>query len=252
MMAWALLAGSLGGLVLGYIGAGGTVVGLPILLYLAELRPHQALGTNAVGISLIALSLLAWRLRRGQLMLREGLAFAVPGLLGNYLGVRLGLVYPGQKLVYLLGILLFGVAAWLFYLSTRSEAAPSTTPVPRTLSTRHLLRLTPAALTVGTAAGFFAIGGGFMIVPAIALAAEVELLDAAAAALVPIAAFSGWIGAQYWAAGDVHAGLVLAMLVAGVAGGGARIALSKRLFERLTQRVFGLFLACLGAYMVMK
>lgn len=251
-MAWALLAGSLGGLVLGYLGAGGTVVGLPILLYLAELRPHQALGTNAVGISLIALTLLAWRLRRGQVLLREGLVFAVPGLLGNYLGVRLGLVYPGQKLVYLLGVLLFGVAGWLIYLSMRPEAAAGTTHSPRTLSTRRVLRLTPAALTVGAAAGFFAIGGGFMIVPAIALVAEVDLLDAAAAALVPIAAFSGWIGVQYWAAGDVHASLVLAMLVAGVAGGGAGIALSKRLSKRLTQRVFAVFLACLGMYMVMK
>lgn len=251
-MTWALLAGSLGGLVLGYLGAGGTVVGLPILLYLAQLRPHQALGTNAVGVSLIALSLLAWRLKRGQVLLREGLIFAVPGLLGNYLGVRLGLVYPGQKLVYLLGILLFGVAAWLFYLSTRPEAAPRKTSLPRAPSARLLLRLTPTALTVGVAAGFFAIGGGFMIVPAIALAADVDLLDAAAAALVPIAAFSGWTGVQYWAAGDVHAGLVLAMLVAGLIGGGAGIALSKRLSKRLSQRVFGAFLACLGLYMVMK
>jgi uncharacterized protein len=251
-VAWALVAGSLGGLVLGYLGAGGTVIGLPFLLYLAALRPHQALGTNAVGISLIALALLAWRLWHRQILLREGLVFAVPGLLGNVVGVRLGLLYPGQKLVYLLGILLFGVAAWLVYLSTRTEAAGSTRPQRHPLSTPGLLRLVPTAFAVGAAAGFFAIGGGFMIVPAIALAGQVDLLDAAAAGLVPIAAFSGWIGIQYWAAGDVRVSLVLAMFVAGVVGGGIGIALAERLSKRLTQRIFGLFLACLGIYMVIK
>lgn len=250
-MPWALLAGSLGGLVLGYLGAGGTVVGLPILLYLAALRPHQALGTNAVGISLIALTLLAWRLCRRQVLVREGLAFAIPGLLGNYLGVRLGLIFPGHKLVFLLGILLFGVAGWLLFLSTRPEAPSKSSGAARALDARRLLRLTPTALAVGAAAGFFAIGGGFMIVPAIALAGEIDLLESASAALIPIAAFSGWIGAQYWDAGDVRGGLVLGMLAAGALGGGVGIALGQRLPKRVTQRVFALFLAGLGIYMVL-
>jgi uncharacterized membrane protein YfcA len=58
----ALPAGVLAGLVLGYLGAGGTVVGLPFLLYLSRLPPHLALGTNAAGVSLIAIALLVWRL----------------------------------------------------------------------------------------------------------------------------------------------------------------------------------------------
>jgi hypothetical protein len=77
-----LLAGLISGFVLGFLGAGGTVVGLPFLLIFDRLGPHNALGTNALGVSLIAAALLIWRIRNKQILLTSGVMFALPGLVG--------------------------------------------------------------------------------------------------------------------------------------------------------------------------
>jgi uncharacterized membrane protein YfcA len=248
----ALPAGVLAGLVLGYLGAGGTVVGLPFLLYLSHLSPHLALGTNAAGVSLIALALLVWRLWHRQVAIRYGVVFAVPGVIGIYLGAHVGLLYPGRRLIYLLGLLLFVVAGWLLYLSTKPEAAPRPSEAPPKREsgwTRRLWVMVPAAFLIGTVAGFFAIGGGFMIVPGIALTAGIDLTEAAAASLLPISLFSGVIGVQYAVVGDVNAAIIALMLVAGLAGGRIGIGLGSRVSKRVTQRIFAAFLVLLGLYM---
>jgi len=252
-MIWAFIAGILAGFVLGFLGAGGTVVALPVLLYVAGVKPHLTFGTNALGVSLIAGALLLWRLANREILIREGIIFSLPGLIGIYLGARLGLIYPGARLVYLLGILLFFVAAWIFYLSTRAPASAMPVSGTRsTVGTSRMLRIAAAALVVGVASGFFAIGGGFMIVPALMLTAGLELGPAARSALIPIAAFSGLVGIEYFTAGSVRVSWSIYMLVGGLAGGGAGIWLSDHLPLRMMQRVFAAFLAVTGLYMVLR
>jgi uncharacterized protein len=250
-MIWAVPAGLLAGLALGYLGAGGTVVGLPFVLYLAGLSPHLALGTNALGVSLTALALLLWRLSRRQVPVRHGVIFTLPGVVGIYVGVQAGLVYPGRKLIYLLGLLLFVVAAWIYYLSTLPGMGLVAAGVAEPRGRRRLSLMAPVAFVIGTAAGFFAIGGGFMIVPGLSLAGGLELTEAAAASLLPIAAFSGWIGAEYWKAGSVNLSIAGMMLAAGLVGGMIGIWLGQRLSKRATQRVFAVFLCLLGLYMTL-
>jgi uncharacterized membrane protein YfcA len=247
--AWCAAAGAIAGLALGYLGAGGTVVGMPFILYLAALPPHRALGTNALGVSMIAATLLGVRLWRGEVAWRPGALFLVPGLAGIWAGARAGLLYPGEKLVALLGIVLFAVAAWMLYLSTL--------PLPAETSPRPPARVRPAglvlaALAVGATAGFFAIGGGFMIVPALAVTAGLDLLDAAAVALLPIAGFSGWVGMQYWRAAATDPGFAAAMLPLGLAGGLTGMWLGRRVPRHVSQRVFAVLLVAIGVYMGLR
>jgi uncharacterized membrane protein YfcA len=253
-MIWSILAGILAGFVLGFIGAGGTVVALPVLLYLAAVRPHLTLGTNALGVSLIASALLGWRLKTSEVAVRDGIAFALPGLAGIFLGARLGLIYPGAKLIYLLGILLFIVAAWIFYLSTRNPSAA--TPGPSHASALEgglrLARVAAAAVLVGGVAGFFAIGGGFMIVPALMLAGGLDLGLSARTALLPIAAFSGLVGVEYLAAGSVKVSWSLGMFAGGIVGGAVGIWLTEHLPLKIIQRAFAAFLLLIGAYIILR
>jgi uncharacterized membrane protein YfcA len=156
-MVWSVLAGGLAGLVLGLLGAGGTVIGLPVLLYLAHLRPHTAMGTNAAGVALVALALLAWRALRGGVPWCEAIYFTVPGVAGNLIGAHLGLVFPGRRLIFLLGILLFAVAGWLVYLSLHGDARAGTATRNRGARSRWLMMAT--AFLIGGVAGLFDIGG---------------------------------------------------------------------------------------------
>jgi uncharacterized protein len=254
-MIWALVAGGAAGLVLGYLGAGGTVVGLPIMAYLAGLPPHRALGTNALGVSLAALALLFWRLRRGQIRIREGLLFGVFGLIGDGFGVRLGLAFPGRRLLFLLGILLFFAAGWMFTLSLQPEEGETWRSGPRRDDSEGALRwwaMIPTAVAIGGTAGFFGIGGGFLIVPALVLTGGLDLMEAAAASLIPIVLFSGGISVAYCKGGAVDLGMAGLMLAGGLAGGIIGVRLGERLPKRVTQRIFAGLLVGIGLYMSLR
>jgi uncharacterized protein len=251
---WSIPAGLIAGFVLGFLGAGGTVVALPVLLVLAHLRPHLTLGTNALGVALTASGLLSWRIRQHEVRLSDGIAFAAPGLPGIYVGARLGLLYPGAKLVFLLGFLLFIVAAWMYYLSMRQGQAKVSgqNEGPRSFKRSRLLKMIPTALAVGMAAGFFGVGGGFMIVPGLMLTGGLGLAEAVAASLLPITCFAGLIGVEYLRAGSVVVSWALVMMASGLVGGAYGIWLAKHLSKVTMLRVFAVFLALLGVYMLFR
>lgn len=225
---------------------------------MAGLAPHLALGTNATGVALIAGGLLAWRTVQNEVPLADGAIFALPGIPGIYLGVRLGLIYPGAKLVFLLGFLLFGVAGWMGYLSAHqgqavSSASPSTDDRrANALQGRRIARMAATAFAIGLAAGFFAVGGGFMIVPGLIIVGGLQLAHASSASLLPICAFATVIAAEYLAAGSVRIGWSALMLAGGMAGGAYGVWLGKHLSKAVMQRAFAIFLAVLGIYIVLR
>jgi uncharacterized protein len=257
-MLWCFPAGLVAGLVLGFFGAGGTVIALPVLLFLAGAAPHLALGTNALGVGLIAGILLAWRILHDEVPFADGVIFALSGIPGIYLGARLGLIYPGAKLVFLLGFVLFVVAGWIGYLSTNwagslfraSWAAGhrSSNPPGR----RRTSTIAATAFIIGLAAGFFGIGGGFMIVPALMIVGGLQLAQASSASLIPISAFAMVIAIEYLAAGSVRVGWSAVMLAGGMAGGAFGVWLSKRLSKVVMQRALAIFLAGIGVYIVLR
>lgn len=257
-MLWTIPAGLLAGFVLGFLGAGGTIVALPVLLFLARLSPHLSLGTNALGVSFIAAALVTWRISRNEVPLFGGILFAVAGAPGIFLGAHLGLLYPGRKLVFLMGFLLFVVAGWMYYLSVRHKSGlhsptnVSKLPTAGRAAGSQIGMMAATAFSIGTAAGFFGIGGGFMIVPGLMLVGGMELSLASAASLIPIAAFAGVVGIEYWAADMVRVSWSAAMLIAGLAGGACGVWLSQRLSKVVMLQIFAAFLVALGIYMLLR
>jgi uncharacterized protein len=242
------LGGVFAGLALGMLGAGGTIIGLPMFLYLGGPQGHAAFGTNALGVTFIAVLLLLWRMRGRQVDLPLGIAFTVPGLVGIAIGARLGLLYPAAKLIFLLSFLILVVAVWIGYLSTQTAAAEAVCGAG--IELRQVVRIVPTAFVVGLISGFFAIGGGFLVVPGLALAAAIDLRSSARSSLVPIAAFAGLDAIEYILAGDVRFGMSGVMIVAGLAGGAVGIVLGNRLRLPVIQRIFAVFLAIVAAYMI--
>lgn len=250
--ACAAAGGILAGFVLGFLGAGGAVVALPVFLLVAGLAPHRTLGTNALGVAFLAAALFAWQMRQRKLPVGRGILFAVFGGPAIDIGARLGLLYPGRKLIVLLGLLLFGVAAWMVYLSCRrapdSDGSGSRPSRAGKLGRGQAVAIALLACATGLIAGFFGVAGGFLIVPALMLAGGLDLAPAAALALLPIAIFSGIVGLQYAVAGDANLLWALCMLAAGIPSGAFGVWLSRRLSNRVMLRVFATFLAALGLY----
>lgn len=253
-MIWAGFAGIAAGLVLGFLGAGGTVIAIPVLLAGTGIDAHTVLGTNALGVSLAACALFVWRYREVRSGFAETVVFLLPGLAGIGAGASLGLRFPSQRLIFLLGILLFFVAAWIFFLSTRPsprDAGPRPKRERGALARRARV-LVPTALAVGSVAGFFGIGGGFLIVPALMLAGGMTLELATVMALLPIAAFALTVGARYLAAGAVVLPWSGAMAACGVCGGAAGRWLNRRLPRVILQRAFAALLVAIGVYFVVR
>jgi uncharacterized protein len=253
------IGGVLAGLALGMLGAGGTIIGLPMFLYLGGPQGHTAFGTNALGVAVIALSILVWRLIKREINLVFGIAFTIPGLFGIAIGARLGLVYPAANLVFLLSFLILFVACWIGYLGIRGSDQDlrdgSNSGEKREASSferRHIIRIVPIAFVVGMISGFFAIGGGFLIVPGLALATGIDLRAAARSSLVPITSFAALDAIEYLYAGDVGLTPSGLMILAGLAGGALGIALSDRLPLVILQRVFAVFLGLVAVYMIAR
>lgn len=252
-IAWFLLAGLVAGSALGFVGAGGPMIGLPILLVGTGLAEHTALGTNAVAIAVLAALFAVLSVYRGQSRWREALAFSIPGVLGAYFGIRLGLAVSGRQLIFILGLVVFIAAAWMFWLSRRREPLFDGPPAAGAAAfRRRALVLIPAGLLAGWVSGFFAVGGGFMIVIALMLGGKLPVRLASQTALVPIALFTALEGGVYAAAGHVDLAGSGLMLLAGLVTGAVGVRLADKAPRRLLQAVLGGLFVLIGIYFLLR
>jgi uncharacterized membrane protein YfcA len=241
----ALASGVIVGVVLGAFGGGGSVLAAPLLIYLVGVSStHLAIGTSAAAVSIIALFSLTGHWRSGRLKWACALSFATAGLLGSILGSSVAKAINGDAL--LLG---FAVAMTVIGLSMfrkpKDEGDPNVSLTPQIF-----FRLAPIGLLVGFAAGFFGIGGGFLIVPGLMLATGMTLTNATASSLVSVAIFGAATSANYALSGLVDLNLLGLLLAGGVFGGVGGIFIAKALESRLelARNCFAGFVVLAGLY----
>ena len=158
-----LASGSLVGFSLGLVGGGGSILAVPLLVYLVGVSdPHVAIGTSAIAVAAIA--------RAGNVKWRCALVFAFAGVAGALLGSTLGKMVEGQKLLALFAIVMM-VVGGLMLKGRSGEGEPSVR-----LNRENLPKLLAWGLATGALSGFFGIGGGFLIVPALIVATGMPIL----------------------------------------------------------------------------
>ncbi len=241
----ALAGGALIALLLGLFGGGGSVLATPLLLYGVGIRdPHVAIGTGAAAVALNAAASLAVQARAGTVKWPCALAFAGAGLAGSLAGAALAQRVDGQALLggFALAMLAVGLAML-------RPAASAGDPAVR-LDAGMTLKLVPAGLVVGLAAGFFGIGGGFLIVPGLMAATGMTLANAAASSLVSVLLFGLATAGTYAAAGRVDGPVLAAMAAGGLVGVLAARPLAPRLAAHaaLARRLFALMVMLVALY----
>ncbi len=224
----ALASGAVVGVFLGAFGGGGSVLAAPLLLYVVGVSdPHVAIGTSAAAVAVIALFSLFGHWRGGRVKWPCAIVFALSGLIGSILGSSLAKVTQGD-------VLLLGFAAAMALIGASMFRKPRSAGQPDVhISPAIIMRLVPVGLVVGCAAGFFGIGGGFLIVPGLMLAAGMTMANATASSLVSVAIFGGSTSANYALSGMVDLRLAALLLVGGAAGGSLGILLARRLESRV-------------------
>lgn len=251
MLAATILSGAVIGLVLGLVGGGGSILAVPLLVHgVGVTSAHAAIGTAAVAVAANALAGLVGHARAGTVKWRCGLLFAAAGMVGAAAGAELGKAMDGQRLLLLFGLLMITIGLSMF----RKRRGTEMPDVRLTRSTaRHLVpRLVPAGLAVGLASGFFGIGGGFLIVPALIAATRMPLSYAAGTSLVVVSALGATTAGSYALSGYVDWRIAGLMLVGGIAGAAAGIALGKHMAARkgLLEKLFAIVVIAVGGYLV--
>lgn len=247
-----LLAGMSGGVVallLTVFGGGGSVLAVPLLLYVVGVRDsHVAIGVSAAGVSLNALTALAGQARAGRVRWPCATVFAVTGAAAAWVGSSVAKAIDGRHL-----LLAFAVAMAMVGLAMLSSRKGDGDPGVR-LNRDMAPRVAASGAGVGVAAGFFGIGGGFLIVPGLMWATGMTLAAAQATSLLSVAAFGASTAVNYSLSGLVDWTLVGAMTVGGAAGTVAGLPLASRLGANaaLGRRLFAGLILVVAAYVAVK
>jgi uncharacterized membrane protein YfcA len=246
------MAGALVGFVLGLIGGGGSILAVPLLVYFVGVSsPHVAIGTSAVAVATSAMINVLGHAREGRVKWPCALTFSAAGIAGAAAGASLAKAVDGGRLLALFGVLMLvvGVASLL---RKGGEGNPS---VRLTMQSYRLgAALVAAGLLVGALSGFFGIGGGFLIVPALMLATGMPMGYAVGTSLVAVTAFGLTTAFTYAASGLVDWPLAAIFILGGLAGGYAGIKASAHLGQRkgALGQVFGVVVVGVGLYVVWR
>lgn len=251
LLALAVLAGVLVGFVLGLVGGGGSILAVPLLLYVVGVgTPHMAIGTAAVGVAANAASGLAAHARAGTVKWRCAMVFSLAGIVGAYAGSSIGKAIDGDALLAAFGGAMILIAIWML-VPKRGEDRPDVRLTLRTA--RELLpRLIPFGFGAGTAAGFFGIGGGFLIAPGLMASTRMPMQLAVGTSLVAVLAFGATTAANYAVSGLVNWPVAVAMIAGGAVGGfvGQRASSALAARRNLLTQVFSALVMMTGAAII--
>ena len=245
----AVLSGGVVALLLTVFGGGGSVLAVPLLLYVVGVQdPHVAIGASAAGVALNALTALTGQARAGRVRWPCALLFAGTGSVGAFVGSSVAKAIDGHAL-----LIFFALAMGLVALAMLRPNAPVGAEAVR-LTRAMAPRLAVSGTGVGLAAGFFGIGGGFLIVPGLMGAAGMTLALAQASSLVSVAAFGATTAANYALSGLIDWPIVAAMAAGGTVGTLAGLPIARRLGANavLGRRLFAGLILIVAVYVGIK
>jgi uncharacterized membrane protein YfcA len=242
-------SGGVVGFTLGLVGGGGSILAVPLLVYLVGVSsPHVAIGTSAVAVAVSAAANLFGHSRAGTVKWRCAAIFAVAGVIGAAGGAALGKMVDGSKLLALFGALMVVIGALTLW--PRRSAGNAEVRLTRASAARLLPLLIGGGLTVGALSGFFGIGGGFLIVPGLIGATSMPLINAIGSSLLSVTAFGATTASSYAWSGLIDWPLAGLFILGGVLGGASGIWLSRRLanHKRTLSFAFAGIVIAVGLY----
>lgn len=241
-MWWALPLGLVIGAVMGSLGGGGAILTIPLLVYVLHQDPHSATVGSLVIVAISSLVALAPHARRVQW--RDGVVFGGMGILGSMLGSAAAVRVQAAVLMSLFSVLLLAVA-WLM-LKRRSRSTTGPAPAGER---RGFWPLLATASGVGLLTGFFGVGGGFAVMPALTLVLGFTIHQAVATSLLVICI--NCVSALASRAGvgiELDWGVVLPFAVGASLGSLAGGRIARLLDPRILQLAFACLLVLLSLW----
>jgi hypothetical protein len=301
-----LLSGVVIGFTLGIVGGGGSILAVPLLIYVVGIsNTHIAIGTSALAVVANSIVNLLYHKRKGHVNLKQGISFAIPGAIGTLIGTQLGLLTPPQSLLALFAAFMIAISIKMLMEARRSghrdKAIKKFTgasddilvkdntidPISSTIYDnvsfesvnksnteaitykKKLTIITEACgsficeknkrqiiltgLLVGLAAGYFGIGGGFLVVPALIHAIPgFNMIDAIGTSLLPVSTFSSVTAARYSLSGEINLPVAILFVLGGMIGGLYGTKISSKVPKDTLKQVFAIILIVVAIYIIIK
>lgn len=254
-----IVVGLLVGVVLGALGGGGGIIAVPALVYLLGQPPGVATTTSLVIVGITSIVAVVQHARGGRVAWADGIAFGVLGTGGALLGSRVGAMADPGLTMWLFAVLLVLVATvmWRRARGTqRTEAHPDVDEAHRWLSwsppridVRRALLVLVVASASGVLTGFFGVGGGFAIVPALVVVLRLPMPLAVGTSLLVILLNSatgviGRLGTRL----ELDWTLIAVFTTAAVVGSLVGEQVGRRLDSTVLQRAFAVMLGLVAVY----
>ncbi|CEA07276.1 Sulfite exporter TauE/SafE [Arthrobacter saudimassiliensis] len=234
------------GVSLGLLGGGGSILTVPILTYVAGLDPREAIAASLFVVGVTSAVSAVSHARAGRVQWRTGLLFGAASMAGAFAGGLLGGRIPGTILMIAFALMMVATSVAMIRGRRKKAAgdgAPARLPIGKILA---------EGLVVGLVTGLVGAGGGFLVVPALALLGGLPMPLAVGTSLVVIAmkSFAGLGG--YLTSVSLDWGLVGAVTAAAVVGSllGARLA--GKIPEAALRKGFGIFVLLMGAFVLVQ
>ena len=242
-------SGGLVGFSLGLVGGGGSILAVPLMVYLVGVAsPHIAIGTSAFAVAANAGIGLINHARERTVKWRCGAVYAAAGIVGALAGSTFGKNFDGQKLLLLFALVM--VVVGFLMLRGRDNAGHAGAECNR----QNAPKVLGYGLGTGIFSGFFGIGGGFLIVPGLVGATGMPILNAVGTSLVAVTAFGLTTAINYAFSGLVDWPLAAVFICGGALGSIFGTQAAKHLAGtrgRLTT-VFAVLIFMVAAYMLWK
>lgn len=238
------------GLVLGTLGSGGSILTVPILVYVVGYEPKEAIGMSLAVVGVTSAVGAIGHQRLGNVRLRRAAVFAPPAVVGTILGTRLATLMSGALQLTLFAIVMllasaFMLRGWRAPATAASEGGDHKPP-------RSVLLTGLDGLGVGVLTGLVGVGGGFLIVPALVLLGGTPMHQAIGTSLAVIAlnALTGFVGYLDQIAVDWM--FMFAFTACAVLGILAGSRLAGRIPAPSLRRAFAIFLLLMGSFMLYR
>lgn len=222
------------GLLLGLLGGGGSILSVPILVFLAGLPTKDAIATSLLVVAITSGIAVINHARAGRVKWRIGLLFGVVAMAGSYLAGRVAGYLPGDVLM----------GAFIFMMGVTGVMMLRPRPAPRAgaePSEPSMGRSAVVGFGTGAVTGLVGAGGGFLIVPALLFFGGVPIAEAVGTSLMVITmnAISGFAGHMSHAHFDAQ--IVAWVVLFSVTGALSGTRLSKHVRPAQLRKAFGVF-----------